>query len=245
MGCPVHFSTSGGMGSALLSKPQTVDDILRTLVRNLPSPVSCKIRLLPTPEATLQLVQLIERCGVAAVAVHGRYVAQRPRDPAHWPQIAAVATAISSIPVIANGDVLTYADFQRLRDETGADAAMCARGAQWNASVFRRDGLLAAATVRRAYAEACARWDNPVGNSKYCLREMLIEDVGLEGREGRALGAVKNNAQLRAMYQLDAAGDAEDDARSLEGDAENGARAGKRTCLAAPTAPADPPPQQT
>lgn len=27
MGCPVHFSVSGGMGSALLAKPDTVDDV--------------------------------------------------------------------------------------------------------------------------------------------------------------------------------------------------------------------------
>ena len=46
MGCPVHFSTSGGMGSALLSQPELVTDILRGLVRALPCPVSCKIRLL-------------------------------------------------------------------------------------------------------------------------------------------------------------------------------------------------------
>jgi hypothetical protein len=46
MGCPVHFSTSGGMGSALLRKPEVVADILTTLVRNLPCPVTCKIRLL-------------------------------------------------------------------------------------------------------------------------------------------------------------------------------------------------------
>ena len=46
MGCPVHFSTSGGMGSALLRKPETVERILTALVAALPCPVTCKIRLL-------------------------------------------------------------------------------------------------------------------------------------------------------------------------------------------------------
>ena len=46
MGCPVHFSTSGGMGSALLRKPETVQQILTALVAALPCPVTCKIRLL-------------------------------------------------------------------------------------------------------------------------------------------------------------------------------------------------------
>ena len=46
MGCPVHFSTSGGMGSALLRKPDLVERILKALVAALPCPVTCKIRLL-------------------------------------------------------------------------------------------------------------------------------------------------------------------------------------------------------
>ena len=36
MGCPVKFSVQGGMGSALLTQPELVKDILSTLVRNLP-----------------------------------------------------------------------------------------------------------------------------------------------------------------------------------------------------------------
>ena len=51
MGCPVKFSVQGGMGAALLSKPELVKDILSTLVRNLPGvPVTCKIRLLDSPQ---------------------------------------------------------------------------------------------------------------------------------------------------------------------------------------------------
>ena len=48
MGCPKKFSTSGGMGAALLREPERAEDILKTLRRNLPATcgVSCKIRLL-------------------------------------------------------------------------------------------------------------------------------------------------------------------------------------------------------
>lgn len=48
-----------------------------------------------------------------------RRVADRPRDPAKWSEIADVVTALS-IPVIANGDVFEYEDFQRIKDVTGA-----------------------------------------------------------------------------------------------------------------------------
>ena len=37
MGCPVKFSTQGGMGSALLTEPEKVRDILTTLRRGLPA----------------------------------------------------------------------------------------------------------------------------------------------------------------------------------------------------------------
>lgn len=47
-----------------------------------------------------------------------RKVPDRPRDPAKWNEIADVAAALS-IPVIANGDVFEYEDFQRIRNVTG------------------------------------------------------------------------------------------------------------------------------
>lgn len=47
-----------------------------------------------------------------------RRVADRPRDPAKWSEIADIVAALS-IPVIANGDVFEYDDFRRIKDATG------------------------------------------------------------------------------------------------------------------------------
>lgn len=47
-----------------------------------------------------------------------RKVADRPRDPAKWGEIADVVAAVS-IPVIANGDVFEYEDFERIKVATG------------------------------------------------------------------------------------------------------------------------------
>ena len=47
-----------------------------------------------------------------------RKVPDRPRDPAKWDEIADVVAALS-IPVIANGDVFNYEDFQRIKIATG------------------------------------------------------------------------------------------------------------------------------
>uniref|UniRef100_A0A5J6N951 tRNA-dihydrouridine(20) synthase [NAD(P)+]-like isoform X1 n=1 Tax=Cymbidium ensifolium TaxID=78740 RepID=A0A5J6N951_CYMEN len=118
MGCPKSFSISGGMGAALLSKPELVHDILTTLRRNLNNAVTCKIRLLNSSKDTVELSRRIEMSGVSALAVHGRRVKDRPRDPAKWSEIADVVSALS-IPVIANGDVFDYEHFEQIKIATG------------------------------------------------------------------------------------------------------------------------------
>lgn len=44
MGCPARTSTGFGMGSALLNKSDTAKKILENLVKNIPLPITCKIR---------------------------------------------------------------------------------------------------------------------------------------------------------------------------------------------------------
>lgn len=49
---------------------------------------------------------------------NSRKIADRPRDPAKWIEIADVVAALS-IPVIANGDVFEYDDIMRIKTATG------------------------------------------------------------------------------------------------------------------------------
>lgn len=80
MGCPKAFSLQGGMGAALLTKPDLVHDIVSTLRRNVTAmPVTCKIRLLECERQTVELARRIEKAGAMALAVHCRYVADRDR----------------------------------------------------------------------------------------------------------------------------------------------------------------------
>ncbi len=69
MGCPKRFSLQGGMGAALLSKPDVVRDILTLLVKNFKKPVTCKIRMLPTLEQTIDFVKMIESVRFALLCV--------------------------------------------------------------------------------------------------------------------------------------------------------------------------------
>ncbi|KAI9111640.1 hypothetical protein K1719_017330 [Acacia pycnantha] len=199
MGCPKSFSVSGGMGSALLTKPEVIHNILTTLKRNLSIPVTCKIRLLKSPNDTVELARRIEKTGVSAVAVHGRKVPDRPRDPAKWNEIADVVSALS-IPVIANGDVFEYNDIQRIKSATGASSVMVARGALWNASVFSPKGQLSCEELKREYIRKCILWDNDIKSSKHTLKEIIMHYSCLELPEGKAVIKSESLADLARLY---------------------------------------------
>ncbi|XP_043713397.1 tRNA-dihydrouridine(20) synthase [NAD(P)+]-like [Telopea speciosissima] len=199
MGCPRSFSISGGMGAALLSKPELISDILTTLKRNLDVPVTCKIRLLKSPQDTVELARKIEKTGVSALAIHGRKVSDRPRDPAKWNDIADVVEALS-IPVIANGDVFDYEDFQRIKVATGASSVMVARGALWNASIFSPSGMLPWEDVKREYIRKSFFWDNDVKSTKHTLKEMIMHYSSLELPEGKAVIKSETSADLAQLY---------------------------------------------
>ncbi|KAI8427799.1 hypothetical protein MSG28_002202 [Choristoneura fumiferana] len=101
MGCPKEFSIKGGMGVALMGQPDKAWNILNTLVTNLSINVSCKIRILNTPEETLELVNKLVSSGIKAIGIHGRTKDERPQHAVNTDIIRYVAERIS-IPVIAN-----------------------------------------------------------------------------------------------------------------------------------------------
>jgi tRNA-dihydrouridine synthase 2 len=125
-GCPKPFSTTGGMGAALLSTPDLLIDILRALRAALPARValSAKIRLLPSQEDTLKLVERIVGTGIAALTVHCRTRNQRMREPAKIERLREIVHFVEglnkNIAVIANGDCQSFEDAKRVRDVTRA-----------------------------------------------------------------------------------------------------------------------------
>ncbi|XP_013404465.1 tRNA-dihydrouridine(20) synthase [NAD(P)+]-like isoform X1 [Lingula anatina] len=180
MGCPKDFSIHAGMGAALLTQPEKIKEILTTLVNGLSIPVTCKIRILPTVEETVKLAKLIESTGVAALAVHGRTKEQRPRHENQNHFIKAVAEALT-IPVIANGGsknhIRKYEDIEWFRLETGADSVMIARTAEWNTSVFRKEGMLPTDEVIKAYLKIAIDYNNNMTNTKYTVQQYLHENL--------------------------------------------------------------------
>ncbi|XP_058010370.1 uncharacterized protein LOC131183793 isoform X1 [Hevea brasiliensis] len=112
--------------------------------------------------------------------------ADRPRDPARWSEIAVVVSALS-VPVIANGDVFDYGDFERIEVATGASSVIVARGALLNASVFSPEGKGYWEEVKGDCVKKSIISDNDVKSTKHPLREMIMHYSCLELPEGKGV----------------------------------------------------------
>ena len=138
MGCPVRKVVGKGEGCALMDAPETAAAIVSALVEALPGvPVTAKFRsgFRSGQETAPEFARRMEAAGASLVCVHGRSAEQLYSGTADWDVIARVKQAVC-IPVAGSGDVFSHADAQRMREQTGADVAFIARGAQGNPWVF-------------------------------------------------------------------------------------------------------------
>lgn len=130
-GCPKPFSTHSGMGAALLTNPDLLCSILTALRRAMPPEitVTAKIRLLPSQEDTLKLVERIVNTGISALTVHCRTRNMRDKDRAVVERLREIVDFVAglgkNIAVIENGDCTGLDDAKRIRELTGGFAILC------------------------------------------------------------------------------------------------------------------------
>lgn len=178
-GCPAPKITGNGEGSALMREPEQIGRIVRAVAGATKRPVTVKIRA-GWDERSINAVEVAEICeqaGAAAIAVHARTRMQQYAGRADWGIIREVKRAVS-VPVIGNGDVRSGADAVRMLDETGCDGVLVGRAAQGNPWVFRE--------IRAAMMGEMAE---PVTNRERidtALRHFELE-IGLHGERGGLL----------------------------------------------------------
>ena len=134
MGCPVpKVALRAQAGSALLKDPIKVFDIVSSVVKAVPVPVTVKIRSGWDQNHinAVEIAKVVEQAGAKAIAVHGRTRSQGYSGKADWNIIKQVKQAVT-IPVIGNGDVRSCYDAKKMLDETGCDAVMIGRGVLGN-----------------------------------------------------------------------------------------------------------------
>ena len=138
MGCPAKKVCNVAAGSALLENEPLVARILEAVVAAVDIPVTLKIRTGPAPERrnAVRIARIAEGAGIRLLAVHGRTRACGFRGEAEYDTISQVKAAVR-IPVIANGDIGTPGEAQRVLARTGADGLMVGRGAHGRPWIFR------------------------------------------------------------------------------------------------------------
>jgi tRNA-dihydrouridine synthase B len=128
-GCPVPKVVGHGSGSSLLLNLPLMGDIIRTIKdtsnKNL---TSVKIRLGFEEKNHVEIAKRVEESGADFLAVHGRTRAGKFKSEVDYDAIKEIKRSVS-IPVIANGDIDSYAKAKWVLEHTGADGVMIGRGA--------------------------------------------------------------------------------------------------------------------
>ena len=181
-GCPKPFSTTGGMGAALLQDPDRLASILTALVKEVGEVyeigISVKIRLLETAEKTEALVRKLCSTGITGLTIHCRTTPMRPRERAIREQLRTIADICreAGVACLMNGDVKNKDEALQLAQEYGVDGAMIATAAEANSSCFRTQeegGLLPWREVVTEYMKTALEVENKWGNTKFLLSQLM------------------------------------------------------------------------
>ncbi|WP_432479716.1 tRNA dihydrouridine synthase DusB [Nocardioides sp. GXQ0305] len=178
-GCPVPKVTRKGGGGALPWKRGLLADILEQAVAAAAPygvPVTMKTRKgLDDDHLTyLDAGRIAQESGVAAIALHGRTVAQSYSGEADWEAIAGLVEHVD-IPVLGNGDIWEAADALRMVEQTGAAGVVVGRGCLGRPWLFR--------DLADAFAGRPTRTLPTLGEVAAMMRrhaELLAEHLGEE-----------------------------------------------------------------
>jgi nifR3 family TIM-barrel protein len=183
-GCPVPKVTRKGGGGALPWKRGLLADVLRASVAAAAPygvPVTMKTRKgLDDDHLTyLDAGRIAEDSGIAAIALHGRTVAQSYSGRADWDAIARLVEHVD-IPVLGNGDIWEAGDALRMVEQTGAAGVVVGRGCLGRPWLFRD---LAAAFSSSVESVEATRSLPTLGEVRTMMRrhaELLSDHMGEE-----------------------------------------------------------------
>jgi len=192
MGCPAKSVSDRGAGVGMMKTPIKIARLFTKLSKKLTVPLTGKIRLGWERNKNYKLIaRIVEECGGALIAVHGRTKEQSYSGNANWDAIAEVKSIVK-IPVIGNGDVKRVEDIQKIKNYTKCDAVMIGRATLANPWIFsrlNREEVTAEQvqkTVRTHLARSVEFYGDEDGSRlfrKYAVQYLLMQTLTRETRK--------------------------------------------------------------
>ncbi|CAM9488087.1 unnamed protein product [Ectocarpus sp. 4 AP-2014] len=161
MGCPIDLVCDKGMGAALMGRSRKLRGIIAGMSSQLTCPLTVKMRVgwdekKPNADVVVRTVQReADRClkrgfpgSVARVMIHGRSRLQRYSKLADWDYVRQVAAsqdpALRPLPVIGNGDILSWRDHEERLEQARELQSQQGEGegSQWSTCCMLARGAL-------------------------------------------------------------------------------------------------------
>jgi tRNA-dihydrouridine synthase 1 len=139
LGCPQGIAKRGKYGAFLQEDWGLIARMIGKLHEELSVPITAKMRVLETPEKTLEYAKTILNAGASIITVHGRRREQKGHNTglADWTMIRYLRDNLPKDTVIfANGNILQHEDIQACLDATGADGVMSAEANLYDPTIF-------------------------------------------------------------------------------------------------------------
>ena len=137
MGCPMPKIANSGDGCGLMRTPELAGQIVAAVVKAVDVPVTVKCRL-GWDKGSINVLDFTKRMednGAAMITVHGRTRSMLYSGVADWDMITKVKQQLS-VPVIANGDIISGETAAKCLRRTGADGVMIGRASFGDPWVF-------------------------------------------------------------------------------------------------------------
>ncbi|GKA01875.1 tRNA-dihydrouridine(16/17) synthase [NAD(P)(+)]-like protein [Tanacetum coccineum] len=182
LGCPQRIARRGNYGAFLMDKLPVIKSLVEKLAYNLSVPVSCKIRIFPDLQDTLNYAKMLEDAGCSLLAVHGRTRDEKDgkKIRANWDAIRAVKSALK-IPVLANGNIRHMDDVQNCLEQTGVDGVLSAESLLENPALFAgfrsdiQNGTIDQGDLVVEYLKLCEKYPVPWRMIRSHVHKMLGE----------------------------------------------------------------------
>ena len=188
-GCPSNAVNRKSGGAILLREPERIHQIVLAVRQAVDPaiPVSAKIRLGYEDTAlAIDNAQAVETAGAAQLTVHARTKLDGYHAPARWEWLAMVREAIR-IPMIANGDIRSVADYWRCREISGCEDVMIGRAAVGRpdlAQQIRHSQQGMSQPAAMTWTEVLGHW---LGMGESLKEEMLDRHIASRSKQWLAM----------------------------------------------------------